>query len=277
MLTETFEFHAPTSLDEAIALLSTGAGNVLLGGGMSLLPMINLGTRAAGGLVSLAKVDGLTGVSRSDGVLRIGASTTHAQVAADPTVHAECPVLADAAGLIADVQVRNRGTVGGSLAHGYPGSEYGTVMSALDATVHLRGPGGTRSVPVREFVHGRFETDVRSDEVITHVTVPGTPPGTRAAYIRFSRIQGNYSTVNVAVVVRGEEVVLALGGALDKPVVLTTTLDADIETLARSAVAGAGADHMASAEYRVAMAGVLSRRVLNAALNTALNTPTVEK
>ena len=274
MLTDTFEFHAPTSVEAAVALLADGTGSVLLGGGMSLLPLINLGTRAPAGLVSLANVEGLAGVTKSGGVLRIGASTTHARLAADPTARAECPVLAEAAGLIADVQVRNRGTVGGSLAHGYPGAEYATVMSALDATVHLRGLGGSRTVPVREFVHGRLVTAARPDEVITHVTVPATPAGTRAAYIRFSRVQGNYSTVNVAVVVTGERVALGIGGALEKSVVVETTQDADIENLARDACAGAYADHMASAEYRVAMAGVLARRVLNIALTSA---PAAEK
>ncbi|MGQ4615591.1 FAD binding domain-containing protein [Nocardia sp. R7R-8] len=269
MLTDTFAFHAPTSVEDAIALLGDGTGNVLLGGGMSLLPLINLGIREPGGLVSLAKVEGLAGVTETAGVLRIGASTTHAGLAADPTARAQCPVLAEAAGLIADVQVRNRGTVGGSLAHGYPGAEYATVMSALDATVHLRGPAGSRSVPVRELVHSRLVTAVRPDEVITHVSVPATPPGMRAAYLRFSRVQGNYSTVNVAVVVTGERVTLGIGGALEKPVVVETTQHADIESLAGNACAGAYTDHMASAEYRVAMAGVLSRRVLNIALTRA--------
>ena len=270
MFPQDFKYHAPDSVDEVIRLLTSDSSARLLGGGMSLLPLVNLDVLSPGALVSLSRVPDLDGVSISQGSVHVGGSTTHAQLAADSTARTSCPLLADAAAAIADVQVRNRGTLGGSLAHGYPGAEYATVLAALDATIHTQGAAGHRSITARTLVTGRLQTAIARDEIITRVGVPLPESGTRAAYLRFSRVQGNYSTVNVAAIVSPDDrVTLSIGGALERPVVIETDLDADIERLAEQACADSYDDHMASAAYRTAMAGVLSRRVLNAALADA--------
>ncbi|CAN7503590.1 FAD binding domain-containing protein [Pseudarthrobacter oxydans] len=267
MLPQEFTFHAPRTVEEALELLSGEGTPQALGGGMSLLPLINLGTRTATSLVSLRRIDELKFIESSGDLLRIGGTVTHVEIASNPGIARLCPPLADAASKIADVQVRNRGTIGGSLAHGYPGAEYPTVLSALGATAVLQSAGTSRELPVRDLNVGRLETVVRPDEIITEVRVPTLAPEVRTAYIRFARVMGNYSTVNVVALVRNDRsVTLGFGGAKYRPVVVESHLDADFEGAARDACKESYSDHMATAEYRVAMAGVLAHRAIDLAL-----------
>jgi carbon-monoxide dehydrogenase medium subunit len=188
---------------------------------------------------------------------------THAHLAAHALVRAVCPVLANAAGLLADVQVRNRGTIGGSLAHAEPGAEYLTLLSALDGEVDVRTPSGGRTVPVRELAVGANRTVLEAGELIVSVRVPKVPPGS-AAYIRYSRVQGNFSTVNAAALLNGTNVV-AIGGALPVPVVVELGDPAGASHAVVEACRDAYSDAVASAEYRRAMAGVFARRVVELA------------
>jgi carbon-monoxide dehydrogenase medium subunit len=276
MRTPELAYFQPGSVDEALALLGEwGADARLLAGGMSLMPALNLGTVRVQALISLRRVPGLRSVTAEDGVLRIGARTTHTDLARLPVVHETCRVLADAAGGLADVQVRNRGTVGGSLATAHPGAEYPTVLSALGADVHIRGPRGRRRIPVAELIVGSGQTVLAADEMIMAVTV-ALPSAARQAYLRYSRIQGNYSTVNVAAALDGDGGRLVIGGATPRPVVvpLTPALlggdlgnpDSALVHTASAACAGAYDDHLASAGYRRHLAGVLARRIVGQAM-----------
>ena len=153
-----FAYHHPETLEEAIGLLSSIDEARPLAGGHSLLPMMRLRLATPAALVDLAGIDGLDEITLDGGVLRIGALTTHATVAGSATVRSACSALAETAGMIGDRQVRNRGTIGGSLAHADPGADYPTVVTALGATITAAGPGGQRSIPAEEFFTGVFST-----------------------------------------------------------------------------------------------------------------------
>src|SRR5687767_1367027 len=171
MFPAKFEYHAPTSLDEAIKLLSDGDGDVkVLAGGHSLLPPMKLRLAQPSALIDIGRLSELKGITNTrDGGIRIGALTTHAELAAAGDLPA---VLSEAAGMIGDVQVRNRGTIGGNLAHADPASDLPTVMVALDATLHVVGPNGRRSIPASLFFLDLFTTGLEEGEIIMDVQIP---------------------------------------------------------------------------------------------------------
>ncbi|QJY48902.1 FAD binding domain-containing protein [Pseudonocardia broussonetiae] len=266
------DYAAPTTLDDALDLLTRWDGRArVLAGGMSLLPALHLGTETPGAVVSLGRIDQLTHIDDEGTHLRIGARVTQRTLATDARIEARCPVLARAARGLADVQVRNRGTLGGSLANAHPGAEAATVLCAVGADVVVRGPDGERTLPVADLVLGAGRTALAPTEILTAVLVPHQPVDARAAYLRFSRIQGNYSTVNAAALVDGESVRVAIGGATPRPVVLEGPVPrddaalAELGTRAAAACTAAYDDHMATAAYRRALAATLTRRVVLAA------------
>ena len=171
-----FDYYRATSVDEAIALLQEhGDEAKLIAGGHSLLPMMKMRLAQPATLIDLGRCDELRGlmVDRGNGVT-IGAMTTYAEIAADAHVRAEFGALADACAIIGDVQVRNRGTIGGNLSHNDPASDLPAVALALDATLTLRGPGGERSVPAEEFLVGLMTTALEPGEILVSVHFPGT-------------------------------------------------------------------------------------------------------
>jgi aerobic carbon-monoxide dehydrogenase medium subunit len=257
MLATELEFVAPTELEEALSALAE-PGAKPLAGGMSLVPLLNLGTARPAKVVSLSRLAELRSVTDDGDAVRVGAAVTHAELASDGLVREACPVLANTAGLLADVQVRNRGTIGGSLAHAQPGAEYLTLLSALDGEVAVRSASTERMVRVRELVVGANRTVLDPADLIVSVRVPKVPPG-NAAYIRYARVQGNFSTINAAALLHDGAGVVAIGGALPTPVVFS--LDESAEEACRDAYD----DPVATAEYRRAMAGVFARRVVELA------------
>ena len=266
------DYTAPTTLDEALDVLARWDGRArVLAGGMSLLPAMHLGAETPEAVVSLGRIDELTRVDDDGAHLRIGARVTQRTLATDPRIEARCPVLARAARGLADVQVRNRGTLGGSLANAHPGAEAATVLSAVGADVVVRGPDGERTVPGADLVLGAGRTALGPAEILTAVLVPHTPDGARAAYLRFSRVQGNYSTVNAAALVDADAVRVALGGATPRPVMIESPVPRDDGALAELGARASAActdaydDHMATAAYRRALAATLTRRVVLAA------------
>ncbi len=169
-----FAYHRPTSLDEALRLLSSGDGEIRpLAGGHSLLPAMKLRLGAPDALVDLSRIPGLDGIESEGDGLRIGALATHASVASSDLVARVCPVLAETAEGIGDRQVRARGTMGGSLAHADPGADYPTVVKALGATVRVQGSGGQRDVAADDFFTGLFATALDEGELVTSVLRPG--------------------------------------------------------------------------------------------------------
>ena len=200
MLPARFDYVAPTSLDEVLALLAEhGDEAKILAGGQSLIPLLKLRLARPALLVDVAEVHGLDGIEESGGTLRVGAMTRTAALADDETIRARYPAMAEAAPQISDPIIRNRGTIGGSLAHADPAGDWGSVMLAMGAGVVARSTSGERTIPIGEFFQGTFTTALRPDEMLVRVDVPA--PGDRhgGAYLKLERKVGDFATVAVAV------------------------------------------------------------------------------
>jgi carbon-monoxide dehydrogenase medium subunit len=277
-----FAYHRPTSIEEALELLSGNGDTKALAGGQSLLPAMKLRLAAPSTLVDLARITGLDGISREGDSLVIGALATHAAVAASDEVRSACPVLAEAAGLIADVQVRNRGTIGGSLAHADPAADYPTLVTALEATITAVGKGGSREIPAAEFFTGVFTTALQPGEILTSVRVPSGGGG--AAYVKHRHPASRFAVAGVCAVVAMEggscsRARLAVGGVTAAPVgmnadglVGSAPSDDAIAGAAeqlRGAIENPLGDVYASAEYRLHLTEVMARRALRQAFERA--------
>jgi aerobic carbon-monoxide dehydrogenase medium subunit len=279
-----FEYHRPTSVDEAVALLDEEVRP--LAGGHSLLPLLKLRLAMPSALVDLGGIPGLDEISENGDGLSIGALATHNSVADSELVRDRCPVLAEAAARIGDVQVRNRGTIGGSVAHADPAADYPTVLKALGATITAAGPGGQRQIAADDLFLGIFTTSLEPGELITSVSVPATPPGTGAAYEKHRHPASFYAVVGVAAVVSVEggtctSAKVTVGGVTSPPVHATAAADAvtggpgSEEAIAAAAekvaeaIPQATGDAYASAEYRTELAKVLAARALSRAFERA--------
>src|SRR5690242_14967822 len=181
MIPSQFEYAAPATLNEALALLSKNPDAKALAGGHSLLPVMKLRLSSPSMLVDLRKIGELRGVSAHNGGWRIGAMTTHAQIASNSDLQGY-QALIDATSIIGDAQVRNRGTIGGSLAHADPAADMPAVVLALDATINATGPNGARSISVDQFFEGLMATALAEGEIITSVDLPALAAGTSSAY-----------------------------------------------------------------------------------------------
>ena len=170
MISSPFEYSRATSLDDALAKLgaSNGVGK-FIAGGHSLVPLMKLRLSEPKMLIDIARIPGLAGIREKDGKIEIGAGTVHHDVASSALLRKVCPAIAECAGDIGDPQVRNRGTLGGSLAHADPAADYPAVMLALDAEIHLKGPKGWRVVKAADFFKGLFTVDLAADEIIAGV------------------------------------------------------------------------------------------------------------
>jgi carbon-monoxide dehydrogenase medium subunit len=272
-----FEYQRATSVDDAIAKLK--AGGKILAGGHSLVPLMKLRLSEPGVLIDIARIPGLAGVREKDGKIEIGAATVHHDVATSPVLRDKSPFVAEAASDIGDQQVRNRGTLGGSLAHSDPAADYPAVMLALDADIVLKGPKGSRSVKASSFFQGLFTVDLASDEIITGVQFA---PVKTAAYAKLHQKASHFAIVGVAAAldvksgtiqsarvgltgasthaVRLSNVEAALAG---KPL-SKATIDAAAKD-AGAGIADVNSDIHASEEYRRAMIPVFTRRALEAA------------
>lgn len=261
-----FEYHRPESLDEAVSLLAQDGDARPIAGGHSLLPMMKLRLATPGTLVDLGRIPGLDRIERDGDGVRIGALTTHDTVATSRDVNSTCPVLSEAAGGIGDQQVRNRGTIGGSVAHADPGADYPTVLTALGATITVTGPNGEREIAAGDFFTGIFETALEPGEIVTSVFVPATKG---AAYVKHGHPASGYAVVGVAAVVEDGKGRLAIGGVTGTPVdAEVDSIESASETVA-SALSGAIGDTYASGEYRTHLATVLARRALTTAFERA--------
>jgi carbon-monoxide dehydrogenase medium subunit len=285
MYPESFDYHRPTSLAEAADLLQKDPDARLLAGGHSLLPAMKLRLASPTALVDLSGLAELAGIKEDGGGLVIGALTTHAAVAASELVRSKCPLLAETAAQIGDLQVRNRGTIGGSVAHADPAADYPAALVALGATIEIGG-AGPRQVPVEGFFKGLMMTDLQPGEIVTAVHVPAYGKGTGGAYLKHRHPASNYAVVGVAALVtvaggKCSKVSLVVGGAAAIPVrakaaeaALTGQAPGE-EAFAAAAGKVAEAidrptsDLYASGEYRVHLAGVLSKRALAQAAGRA--------
>jgi len=200
MIPGNFQYHAPTSLKQAVDLLNQfGDEAKILAGGHSLLPMMKLRFAEPAHLIDINLVAELKGISEKKGTIHIGAMTTENELIASELLQKKCPLIIEAARLIADPQVRNRGTIGGDIAHGDPGNDHPAVMLALGASLVLRGPKKERVVPVDGFYLGSLSTEMQADEILTEIQIPMPPPGSGYAYQKLKRKIGDFATAGAAV------------------------------------------------------------------------------
>ncbi len=203
MIPPAFDYHAPRTVAEAIGLLGTlGSDAKLLAGGHSLLPMMKLRFAQPAHLIDLNRVAELRGIRQDGAEIVIGAMTVENQLIASPLLQAQVPLLAQAAELIADPQVRNRGTIGGDIAHGDPANDHPALAIACDASFVLQGPKGQRSVKAGDFFQGTYVTALAEDEVLVAIRIPAFAPGTGWAYEKLKRKTGDWATAGAAVVLR---------------------------------------------------------------------------
>lgn len=281
-----FDYVAPTSLDEVIAVLGErGDDAKVLAGGQSLIPVMKLRFAAPELIVDLNRVPGLDTLAEDDGELRIGALVRHKACERSPLLRGRRRLLGDAAPLIADPLVRNRGTVCGSLAHADPQGDWGAVMLAARASVVAQGPSGSRTIPIDELIVGPFTTSLAPDEVITEARVPDPGPRTSGTYLKLERKIGDYATAAVAVQVtlaNGHvgEVGIGLTGVGPSNLRATAAEDAlrgseatddAIREAARLAAEAAEpiADHRGTPEYKRSLVRVFCERGLATAIAAA--------
>jgi len=280
MISTSFEYSRATSLDDALAKLAASGGGKLIAGGHSLVPLMKLRLSEPTTLIDIARIPGLAGIREKDGKIEIGAGTVHHDVASSALLQKVCPAIAECAASIGDPQVRNRGTLGGSLAHADPSADYPAAMLALDAEIHLKSAKASRVVKAADFFQGLFTVDLAPDEIITSVTLA---PVKAAAYAKLHQRASHFAIVGVAAALDVKNGVIqsarvGLTGAsshatrltdVEKALAGKTASAASIETAARNAGAGledVNADIHASAEYRRAMIQVFAERALKGAL-----------
>jgi aerobic carbon-monoxide dehydrogenase medium subunit len=279
-----FEYHAPTTVAEVVGLLAElGEEAKVLAGGQSLVPMLNLRLARFEHLVDIGRVTELRGIERRNGHVSIGAATRDAVIERDPTIVTDAPLLAAATPYIGHFQIRNRGTIGGSLAHADPAAEYPAVAIALDATFHVAGAGGTRDVAAADFFTGVWSTALEPDELLTAIDVPVWSGNTGVGVAEFARRHGDFAIAGAVAAVeladdRVARAAIGVFGAAGVPVrataaeqALTGQLvgavgDAELGELAFAGIDDVADDPQVPASYRrrvgVAMVAEAWRRAV---------------
>jgi len=265
MIPAKFDYIKATSVDHAISLLSEhGYDAKILSGGHSLLPAMKLRLNRPGVLVDIGGIAGLNDISEEGDAIVIGGNCTHNQIATSGLINTHVNVLARTAEVIGDVQVRNRGTIGGSLAHADPASDYPATVLATDATITVKGSGGDRNIAATDFFQGIFTTALTDDEIITSVKFPKTANG---VYVKFFQSASRFAVVGCAAVKNGNGLQVGITGVADTPYRASAVEAAYDGTSSAAAHAVDGidvmGDHFASEEYRAHLAKVFVGRALD--------------
>jgi carbon-monoxide dehydrogenase medium subunit len=289
MIPAQLDYVRPGSLDEALRILSDREGEAkLLSGGYSLIPLIKLRLAQPALLVDMQAITGLDGIAETDDFLSIGARATHRQINEAPVVVAKYPGITDVTGGIGDPQVRNWGTIGGSVAHADPASDWPALLLAVNATIVCRGPNGTREIAARDFFLDTFTTAIEPTEVLTEVRISRRGAGQGGAYTKLERKVGDFATAGVAARVRidagGAFVSAGIGvtgvsaspyAATEAEAVLTGKRPSDEVFRAAGAAAAAASqpvsDVRGPGEYKRAMVAELTLRSLRSATERALS------
>lgn len=279
MYSSNMDYYRATSVSDAVKMLEKNKGAKLLAGGHSLIPSMKLRVANPPLLVDIGRIKGLQGIKVSKREVKIGALTTHAMVAASADIMAACPILSEGALMIADPQVRNRGTIGGSLANADPAADYPTLAMATDAIITVTGPKGERQIEASKFFKDLLTTALKRDEILTSVTFPayGILPGMGGAYLKHRHPASSYAVVGVAGMIGLEKgkvtrVSVVVGGATANPVhaksvesalkgvePTESNISAAVDRMEIDATLG---DAYASAEYRAHLAKVMAKRAL---------------
>jgi CO/xanthine dehydrogenase FAD-binding subunit len=257
-----FEYELPQSLDEALDLL--GGETKVLAGGQSLVPLLNFRLARPERLVDVSRLGELAYLRRSGGLLRIGALTRQATLERSPLVAKHWPLLHQAVSLVGHPQIRNRGTVGGSIAHADPAAELPVALTALDARFHCRSRRGTRTLAAGELFLGPLTTALEDDELLTEIEVPPLPVGARTAFVEHARTHGDFAIAGAAVVVAPGHAAIALLGAGSVPVRAGAAERALIGG-ASAREAGRAAAELVDSEHRAALLGELVREAIELA------------
>jgi aerobic carbon-monoxide dehydrogenase medium subunit len=276
MIPAPFDYEVAESVEHALSLVGSREDAKLLAGGHSLLPLLRLRVTRPSLLVDIGRLRDLAYVRDAGGAIAIGALTRHHDLATSPLVQEHNPLVSYTAGLIGDPQVRHRGTIGGSLAHGDPASDLPAVLLALDAEIDVVGPGGMRTIAASEFFQGVFQTAAGAGDLVSEVRVPKLTGDHGWSYLKFRRRAQDWATVGVAAVTKRqngtvESAAIALVNMGATPLRARAAEQAVAAGEDPGVVAAEGADPPsdtnASAEYRRYLAGVLVRRALQEALN----------
>jgi aerobic carbon-monoxide dehydrogenase medium subunit len=286
MIPPSFDYHAPGTVPEAVALLGRlGDEAKVLSGGQSLLPLMKLRFARPAHLVDIGRIPGLDYIKEEGGFLKIGALVREAALEASALVREKYAILADTASVIADPLVRNLATVAGNLAHGDPANDHPATMLALGAEVVATGPKGQRTIPIAKFFVGLFTTALAPDEILTEIRIPTPPAGSGGAYVKLERKVGDFATAGAAAQVTLKDGVIQKAGlgltsaaptplkAADAEAYLAGKKpdDAVLAEAGRLAAAAAKptADRRGAVEYKKEMARVLAVRALRKALQRA--------
>lgn len=268
MIPVAFDYQRATTVDEALTALSVDSK--ILAGGHSLLPAMKLRLNQPAKLVDITKIDALKGIKEEDGEIVIGAATTHADIAGSDLIKEHLPFIAEGASWIGDIQVRNHGTIGGSLAHADPAADWTALVLAADATIEVQSSSGKRRIQATNFFTGLFSTALEDGEIITAVRMAIPPAGTKTNYQKFVQPASRFAIVGCAVMRKPDGTTnIAFTGVGEYPfrdaaAETATSIDAAVN----AAIAGAGvtvmSDHYASAEYRKHLAKVYLKKALQA-------------
>jgi aerobic carbon-monoxide dehydrogenase medium subunit len=285
-----FDYHAPATVEEAVALLAElGDSAKVIAGGQSLVPMLALRLAMFEHLVDLRRLDTLRTIERRNGTLFIGAGTTQATIEASTEVAKAVPLVARVTPLIGHFQIRNRGTIGGSLAHADPAAEYPAVALALDAELFARSPSGQRTIPATDFFHGTWSTDLSDDEILVGAAFPVWEGRCGHAVEELARRHGDFALAGAVVSVQIDDAntvtragigLLGLGSTPERARDAETTVvgvaatDVDAAALGRAAVSpltSVPSDLHASADYRARVGATLVERAWTKAVAEALD------
>ena len=263
MIPAGFDYERAASVEQALALLARhGDEAKVIAGGHSLLPLMKLRLASPVVLVDIGRIPGLGYVHEDGGAVAIGALARHCDLVESDLLRRRCPLVAQVAAEVGDIQVRHRGTIGGSLAHADPNADLPAAMVALDAELVVQGPGGRRTIAARDFFQGFLQTALRADELLVEVRVAPTD-GAGTAYVKFSRRRQDWAIVGAAAVVRNGTETLVWAGVGSAPV----RAEGGIE--AAAAALDPTADLSGSAAYKRHLAKVIGERALAAARGAA--------
>ncbi|HYA18977.1 MAG TPA: xanthine dehydrogenase family protein subunit M [Bryobacteraceae bacterium] len=281
MIANSFEYTAPATLDEALKLLADGSAKAL-SGGMSLIPMMKLRLANPEHLVYIGRLAELNYIREEKDGIHIGAGVTHHEVESAPLLRGKCPLLAETAGFIGDIQVRNMGTIGGSIAHADPAADYPAALQALEAKIVVKSASGSRTIAVDDFFIDTFMTALEPGEIVTEVIVPVDDAATGSSYQKFLQPASGFAIVGVAARVRreGEKIAMArigVTGFAGRPFRALETEKAlvangDIRAAAALVVQGieANSDLHASAKYRGSLAVTYAAKAINTAISRSV-------
>lgn len=286
MYPATFEYHRPATVDEAVRLLGTHKDDAkLLAGGHSLIPLMKLRLTTPKHVIDLRRVTGLSGIREEGGTIVIGALTTHYAVESNASVKAKCPILAEAAAMIGDPQVRNWGTIGGSVAHADPAADWPAVILALGGELRVTGPKGARTIKVEDFFKDVMTTALGPDEVLTEIRIPALASGSGTAYVKHPHPASRFAVVGVAAILtvsggtcqKASVAVTGVGPKASRAKGVEAALQGkslDAQTIAAAAQKAAdgiemSADLQGSVEYKQHLTRVYAKRALEAAAGRA--------